>query len=315
MEYPWKSERRFNTYTAFLQEKFGARVQKLSINAGFTCPNRDGTVGTGGCIFCDNEAFSPSYTTKDKSVSQQITEGMEFHSKRYKTDKFFAYFQTYSNTYAPLEKLKTVYEEALAFENVVGLIINTRPDCVDDEKLDYLAELSKERYVMIEYGLESCHDKTLKVINRGHNFETAVEALEKTRERGIPVGAHIVFGLPGETYEDMYKMIDILNKLPIDNVKFHQLQVIKGTKLELLFQIYPKQISNFPTYESYLAFFIPALERLNPNIKIQRVAGEVKKNTIVYPHWGNLRYDQMLNLFEKELERQNTWQGRLYMGS
>lgn len=314
MEYPWKSERRFNSYTAFLHEKFGARVQKLSINAGFTCPNRDGTVGTGGCIFCDNEAFSPSYTTKDKSVSQQITEGMEFHSKRYKTDKFFAYFQTYSNTYAPIERLKVLYEEALSHKNIVGLVINTRPDCIDEEKLDYLAELSKERYVMIEYGLESCHDKTLKVINRGHNFGTAVETLEKTREKGIPVGAHIVFGLPGETYEDMYKMIDILNRLPIDNVKFHQLQVIKGTKLELLFQIYPKQISGFPTYESYLSFFIPALERLNPNIRIQRVAGEVRKDTIVYPHWGNLRYDQMLNLFEKELERQNTWQGRLYSG-
>ncbi|MDR0365166.1 MAG: TIGR01212 family radical SAM protein [Bacteroidales bacterium] len=315
MKYPWKTDRRFNSYTAFIQEKFGTRVQKLSLNAGFTCPNRDGTVGVGGCIFCNNDAFSPSYVGGNKAISRQIIEGIEFHAKRYKTDKFFAHFQTYSNTYAPIEKLKAAYEEALSFDNVLGLVISTRPDCVDDEKLDYLVELAKKHYIMIEYGVESCFDKTLKIINRGHNFESAKRAIEITHEKGIPVGVHIIFGLPGETYEDMYNMVDILNKLPIDNIKFHQLQIVKETKLELLFQIYPKQLAAFPTYDSYVSFLILALEHLNPNIKIQRVAGEVRANTIVYPHWGNLRYDQMLNILEKEMARRDTWQGKLYHDS
>lgn len=315
MEYPWKTERRFNSFTGYLQKKFGGRVQKLSLDAGFTCPNRDGTLGIGGCIFCDNKAFSPSYVSKGMSITEQLKAGAAFHAVRYKTDKFFAYFQTFSNTYAPLEKLKEVYEEALAFDNIVGLIINTRPDCIDEEKLDYLAELSQRTYVMVEYGIESCFDKTLKLVNRGHTYETAQTAVELTHAKGLPVGAHFIFGLPSERSEDMLNMVHIINKLPLDNVKFHQMQVVSGTKLELLYRLYPKQLSPFPTFDSYVSFIIPFIEQLRPDIKIQRIAGEINQNMIVFPKWGDMRYEQMLTAIEKELEKKKTWQGRLYKGT
>ena len=196
--YPWGNERRFNAYSNYFRSRYGARIQKVSIDAGFTCPNRDGTKGTGGCTYCNNDAFNPSYCLSEKSVTRQIEEGIDFHKRRYKeATSYLAYFQAYSNTYASLQKLKELYEEALSFPGVIGLVIGTRPDSIDQEKLTYIKSLSEKYYISIEYGIESCYDKTLKRINRGHTFADAVDALEKTSELGINTGAHFILGLPG----------------------------------------------------------------------------------------------------------------------
>ena len=213
--------KRYNSFVGYFKEKYGCRLQKIVVDAGFTCPNRDGRVGFGGCTYCNNDAFHPNYSTPDKPILQQLEEGIEFHQNRYrKAEEYIAYFQSYSNTYAPLEHLKELYAQALAHPKVKGIVIGTRPDCVDDEKLDWLAELSKEKIVIVEYGIESCYNKTLQRINRGHNFETAVKAVEATAARGIHQGAHFIFGLPGETREELMGMAPIINSLPINSVKF-----------------------------------------------------------------------------------------------
>ncbi len=250
--YPWGHERRFNAYSNYFRNLYGARVQKVSIDAGFTCPNRDGSISTGGCTYCNNSAFNPSYCQPSKSVTEQIGEGIKFHKWRYnEAISYLAYFQAYSNTYAPLVNLKKLYGEALSYPGVAGLIIGTRPDCIDDEKLEYLKELSMKYYVAIEYGIESCYNKTLKRINRGHSFEDAVKALEKTAAFGITAGAHFIFGLPGETREEIMNQAGIISNLPLKTVKFHQLQIIKGTAMELEFKNNPGDFELFK-WEEYL---------------------------------------------------------------
>ena len=272
--FPWGHERRFNSYANYFRNIYGARVQKVSLDAGFTCPNRDGTKGSGGCTYCNNDAFNPSYCQPAKSVSQQIKEGITFHRWRYsEAVSYLAYFQAYSNTYAPLKTLKILYEEALSYPGVIGLIIGTRPDCIDEEKLTYLGELSKRCYVAVEYGIESCYNKTLRRINRGHSFEDAVAAIELTASHGINTGAHLIFGLPGETREEMLGQADILSALPLKTIKFHQLQIIKGTMMEKEFQHNPGDFELF-RWEEYLSFFISFLERLNPSIVVERFSGE-----------------------------------------
>jgi radical SAM protein (TIGR01212 family) len=310
--YPWGHERRFNAYSNYFRGIYGARVQKVSIDAGFTCPNRDGSKGFGGCTYCNNDAFNPSYCQPVKSVTVQIGEGIKFHKWRYdEAVSYLAYFQAYSNTYASLKTLKKLYEEALGYPNVAGLIIGTRPDCVDDEKLGYIKELSANCYVAVEYGIESCYNKTLKRINRGHSFEDAVWALERTAALGINTGAHFIFGLPGETREEMLDQVDIISGLPLKTIKFHQLQIIKGTSMEIE---YKKQSGDFElfTWEEYLDFFVVFLERLNPALVVERFTGEAPPRFLTGEGWGNKRTDQIVNLIEKRLEELNTWQGRLY---
>jgi uncharacterized protein len=310
--FAWGHERRFNAYSNYFRSLYGARVQKVSIDAGFTCPNRDGSAGTGGCTYCNNDAFNPSYCMPEKSVTLQIEEGIKFHKWRYKEAvSYLAYFQAYSNTYAPLERLRQLYEEALVFPEVTGLIIGTRPDCIDDEKLRYLKELSSRCYLAVEYGVESCYNKTLRRINRGHTFEDAVNAIEKTAAYGINTGAHFIFGLPGETREEMLKQADIISGLPLKSVKFHQLQIIKGTKMEKEFMESPGDFELF-TWEEYLDFIICFLERLNPSIVVERFTGEAPLRFLSGPGWGKKRADQIVNLIEKRLEELDTWQGRLY---
>lgn len=310
--YPWGHERRFNAYSNYFRNIYGARVQKVSIDAGFTCPNRDGAKGFGGCTYCNNDAFNPSYCKSVKSVSEQIGEGIKFHKWRYnEAVSYLAYFQAYSNTYAPLEKLKILYEEALNYPGVVGLIIGTRPDCIDDEKLEYIKELSERYYIAIEYGIESCHNKTLLRINRGHSFEDAVFTLEKTAALGINAGAHFIFGLPGETRDEMLNQVDIISRLPVKTLKFHQLQIIKGTAMEIEFKNNPGDFELF-TWEEYLDFFISFLERLNPAIVVERFTGEAPQRFLTGEGWGKKRTDQIVNLIEKRLEELNTWQGRMY---
>jgi uncharacterized protein len=310
--FPWGHERRFNAYSNYFRNIYGARVQKVSIDAGFTCPNRDGSKGTGGCTYCNNNAFNPSYCEPEKSVTRQIEEGIEFHKWRYnEAVSYLAYFQAYSNTYASLETLKKLYSEALSQPGVIGLIIGTRPDCIDDQKLRYLKELSGKFYLAIEYGIESCYNKTLKRINRGHSFEDAVETLEKTAGYGITTGAHFIFGLPGETREEMLDQAEIISALPLTTVKFHQLQIIKGTTMESEYRDNPGDFNLF-SWEDYLDFFIQFLERLNPAIVVERFTGEAPPRFLRGEGWGKKRTDQIVNLIEKRLEELGTWQGKLY---
>jgi radical SAM protein (TIGR01212 family) len=311
MNYLWQHPRRFNAYSEYFKNTFGQRVQKLTINAGFTCPNRDGTVSFGGCTYCDNGAFNPSYCNPQKSIQQQIEEGISFHKNRYRrAEKYLAYFQAFSNTHAPLDRLKEVYNQALAQENIAGLVIGTRPDCIDGEKLDYFSQLSKKHYLIIEYGIESCSNQTLQLINRGHTFEQAVTALEMTAQAGIKTGAHFIFGLPTETVSDWLQWTDIISKLPLNNIKFHQLQFIKGTAMAELYQQQPQLFHRF-SLEEYIDFIVDFIERLNPNIVIERFAGEVPPRFLAQPAWGLIRNDQILQAIEKKLEERNTYQGAL----
>ncbi len=310
--YPWGDSRRFNSYAGYFKRTFGQRVQKLTIDAGFTCPNRDGRIGTGGCTYCDNNAFNPSYCQAVKPIKQQLEEGVEFHSKRYRrATSFLAYFQAYSNTYAPLPSLKKLYEEALSFDGVIGLVIGTRPDCINEPLLDYLAKLAERYYIIVEYGVESCYNRTLEHINRGHTFEKAVWAIEETHRRGIKTGAHFIFGLPNETLDDMMNEASIISTLPLDTVKFHQLQIIKNTVMEKEYAEHPEAFVKF-TIDSYIDFFIDFVERLSPNIVIERFAGEVPPRFLAVPGWGLVRNDQLLAMFEKRLAERNTWQGRMF---
>ena len=310
--YPWNHHRRFNSYAEYFKKEFGGRVQKLAIDAGFTCPNRDGTKGFGGCTYCDNDAFNPSYCHPEKQVSQQIKEGIEFHENRYRrASNYLAYFQPYSNTYAPLEKLKEIYSQALAFPQVIGLVIGTRPDCIDEQKLEYFRELAENHYVILEYGLESCYDRTLQRINRGHSFDDAVKALELTASFGIKSGIHLIFGLPGESREEMLAEAGIISGLPVHNVKFHQLQIIKGTRMALEYKKDPSEFSFF-SLDDYIEFIIDFTEQLNPSFVIERFAGEVPPRFLAGPGWGLIRNDQVLVKIEKRMQERDTWQGKRY---
>jgi radical SAM protein (TIGR01212 family) len=311
-KFPWGHGRRFNAYSNYFKSIYGGRLQKVSIDAGFTCPNRDGIAGTGGCTYCNNDAFNPSYCHSGISVSSQIETGIGFLKHRYKKPiGYLAYFQAFSNTYAPLSRLKTLYEEALAYPGISGLIIGTRPDCIDEEKLDYIKSLSEKHFVAVEYGIESCYDRTLARINRGHNFEQAVKAIEMTSSRKIKTGAHFILGLPGESYQDILNEVDIISALPIDTVKFHQLQIIKGTAMEREYLENPGDFILF-SFDDYVEFFIKFLERLNPAIVVERFTGEAPPGFLAHPVWGKKRTDQIVTIIEKRLEELNTWQGRLY---
>jgi hypothetical protein len=306
--------KRYNSYNEYFKRTFGQRVQKVSIDAGFTCPNRDGTVGSGGCTYCNNDAFNPSYCLPQKPVAQQIDEGIEFHRIRYRRAmKYLAYFQTYSNTYAPIERLKELYGQALTHPDVVGLVIGTRPDCIDDEKIDWLNKLSNEHYIIVEYGIESTNNETLEKINRGHSYEQAVEAITKTSDKGIKTGAHLIFGLPGETREEMLAMAETISALPLTTIKFHQLQIVKDTVMALQYLENPLQFQLF-TLEEYVDFIVKFIERLNPDFVIERFTGEVPPRFLVNAPWGQLRADQAAVMIEQELERQDTWQGKYYKG-
>ena len=312
MTYPWGHSRRFNAYSNYFKMKFGARVQKLTIDAGFTCPNRDGTISAGGCTYCNNNAFNPSYCHPSKTIKQQIQEGIEFHRNRYrKAEKFLAYFQAYSNTYASIEKLKEAYTHAVRHKDVIGLVIGTRPDCIDDEKLDLLAEFSRNYYVTMEYGLESCYNQTLERINRGHTMEQSIEALQKTAKRRIKTGIHLIFGLPGEDVRDMLDEAAIISKLPIHTVKFHQMQILKKTRMAKEYSKYPERFNLF-SLEDYLNFMVHFVERMNPDFYIERFSAEVPPQYLIAPDWGLIRNFQVLHKLERKLQDLDTWQGKLY---
>ena len=309
MNYPWGDSRRFNSYAAHFKRTFGHRMQKVTINAGFTCPNRDGRISTGGCSFCDNAAFTPSYCDVTKSITQQIDEGIEFHRRRYRTaQQYLAYFQSFSNTYAPLERLRECYDEALAHPDIAGIVVGTRPDCVDEQKLDYFAELAQRKYVTIEYGVESCYDETLRRINRGHDFATAQRAIEMTAERGIHCGAHFILGLPGESDEMLIGQVERINALPLTTIKFHQLQLFRGTPLAREWDEHPERF-RFWTIEEYLDLFVEILRRLRPDIVVERFAGEAPPRYHHTEGWGLVRNEQLLAMLDKRLEERGVHQG------
>ena len=328
-EYGFPDGKRYNSFVGYFKRKYGERLQKIVLDAGFTCPNRDGKVARGGCTYCDNAAFHPSYSTAGKSLHQQLDEGIEFHKVRYRTtEHYLAYFQSFSNTYAPLERLKSLYEEALRHPDVVGLVIGTRPDCVDEQKLDYLVELARgnvlkdwirslsdgqERtapIIIVEYGIESCYDQTLERINRGHDFETARRAVQMTADRGLDVGVHFILGLPGETRQMMLDSCKLINALPIRSVKFHQLQIVKGTRMEKEYAECPQDFERF-SLEEYLDFFVDMLERLRPDLFIERFVGEVPPRFVNETPWGLIRNVELLRLLEKRLQERDSWQGKL----
>jgi len=311
--FPWGHQRRFNSYSEHIRKIFGARVQKLSVDAGFSCPNRDGTIAAGGCSFCDNDAFNPSYCVPQKSIRQQLEEGIEFHKKRYRrSSKYLAYFQAYSNTHAPLRVLKNLYEEALATENVIGLVIGTRPDCVDAEKLAYIAALSRKHYLELEFGIESCNNKTLQAINRGHTFEQAVEMLHQCKAREIKTGAHFIIGLPGESRAEIMAQSSIIARLPISSIKFHQLQILKNTAMEKDFQQHPEKFELF-ALDEYIDFITSYIERLPPALVIERFTAEVPPRYRIAPDWGLLRTDKILQMIEAKLDEKDTWQGKHFV--
>lgn len=305
--------KRYNSYKHFLTQHFGGRMQKLTIDAGFSCPNRDGTVGRGGCTYCLNDAFNPSYCVSEKSVTQQLDEGISFHLNRYRrADGYLAYFQAFSNTHAPVSELRRIYAPALAHPAIKGIVIGTRPDCIDEEKLDFLSEINEKCFLSLEFGIESIYDESLRHINRGHTFEQAIAAIEMSAKRNFHIGAHFIFGLPNETPEMWLRDINIINELKINSIKFHQLQIIKGTLMAEEFTSHSERFHNFQNIEHYIDFIVQYTEKLNPNFIIERFAGEVPPRYLLVNHWGNIRYDVILQKIEKELEQRNSWQGKLF---
>lgn len=311
MEFP--DGKRYNTAVGYYKRVYGERLQKLVLDAGFSCPNRDGTVGFGGCTYCDNAAFHPGYSTPGKTLAQQIDEGIEFHRVRYRnTTHYLAYFQAYSNTYAPIARLRQLYSEALAHPSVVGLVIGTRPDCVDDEKLGYLAELQEQGHVIqLELGIESCYDSVLEHINRGHDFDCARNAVEAAASRGLRTCAHFILGLPGETRGMMLDSCGAISSLPLHCVKFHQLQIVKGTTMEREYAEHPERFEQF-SLDEYLDFMTDMLERLRPDLYIERVAGEVPPRFVGESRWGMVRNFQILHMLDERMEKRDARQGRLY---
>ena len=299
----------YNDYGTWIRRQFEFRVQKISIDAGFTCPNRDGRISTGGCIYCDNRTFNPSYCQRRLSVSNQLAEGKQFFARKYPDMKYLAYFQAFTNTYAPIAQLKALYEEALQVEDIVGIVIGTRPDCVSDELLDYLAELNERTFVLVEYGIESTNNDTLLRINRGHSFEQSVSALERTHQRGLLTGAHIILGLPGEDAAESLRQAPILSQQPIDILKIHQMQIIRGTRLAEEFEREPFHIY---TVDEYIELIAQYIQRLRPDMVLERFVSQSPKELLIAPHWGLKNYE-FTNKLVNYLKAKDIHQGQLFL--
>lgn len=297
----------YNDFSHWIRRQFPFRVQKISVDAGFSCPNRDGRLGTGGCIYCNNETFSPAYCNRRKSVTEQLEDGKMFFARKYPDMKYLAYFQAFTNTYASFDKLKALYEEALGVENVVGIVIGTRPDCVSTDLLDYLQELSSRTFVLVEYGIETTNDETLMFINRGHDFECSRKAVEETKKRGILTGGHVILGLPGEDEQESFRQAGIISSLPLDILKVHQLQVIRGTRLARLYEEKPFHLYSVDEYIHLVAGYI---QRLRPTMVLERFVSQSPKNLLLAPKWGLKNYE-FTNLLNNYLLRNNITQGEL----
>lgn len=300
--------KRYREFGDFLRERFPFKAQKIAINAGFTCPNRDGSKGRGGCTYCNNQTFNPGYCQTDKSVADQLAEGVRFFSRKYPEMRYLAYFQAYTSTYGEQERLERLYEEALSYPGVVGLVIGTRPDCMPDRLLDYLARLSEQVLVLVEYGVESTLDRTLRRINRGHDFAEAEKAIRRTAARGIAVGAHLILGLPGESRDEILGHADRLSDLPLTTLKLHQLQLIRHTRMALEFERQPEDFHLF-TVDEYIDLAIDFIERLDPAIALERFVSQSPKELLIAPDWGLKNYEFTARVNRRLAER-DSWQGK-----
>jgi radical SAM protein (TIGR01212 family) len=280
----------YKDFSTFLQGHFTGKVQKISIHAGFTCPNRDGRKGFGGCTYCNNQTFSPEYCRTEKSIGKQLEEGVRFFSHKYPDMQYLAYFQAYTNTYGELSVLKRKYEEALSHPQVVGLIIGTRPDCVSDELLDYFEELSANTFLLIEYGVESTSEDTLQFINRGHTYAEATDIIRKTARRGIMTGAHLILGLPKESKEMILSHADKISELPLTTIKLHQLQLIRHTQMAKQFEEHPEWFHLFEV-EEYIDLLVDFVRRLNPDFVIERFVSQSPKELLIAPDWRLKNYE------------------------
>lgn len=298
----------YNDFGTWIRKRYPFRLQKLSVDAGFTCPNRDGRIGTGGCIYCDNRTFNPAYCSKEKRITQQLEDGKAFFSRKYPTMKYLAYFQAYTNTYAPTEQLMRMYREALAVKDVVGLVIGTRPDCVNTEILDALAVLQEETdFLLIEYGIESANDETLRRIHRGHDFECVRRAVEETAKRGILTGGHIILGLPGEDAAESIRQAPVISSLPLDILKIHQMQIIRGTQLA---QLYQKQPFYVYDVEKYLELITAYIQWLRPDLVLERFVSQSPPDLLIAPKWGLKNYE-FTHRLENHLRKTGAYQGKM----
>jgi len=300
----------YRDFAEFLSAQFPFKVQKISINAGFTCPNRDGSKGRGGCTYCNNQSFSPGYGKPVKTITEQMADGIRFFSHKYPEMKYLAYFQSYTNTYDRLASLTEKYEEALSYPGVVGLIVGTRPDCMPDELLDYFEALSQKTFVLLEYGVESTLNRTLERVNRQHSYEASAEMIRKTAERNIPVGAHMILGLPGETEEDILHHADRLSELPLTTLKLHQLQIIRYTAMAREYKLMPESFQLYGLDE-YIDLCVRFAERLHPAIYIERFTSQSPKRLLIAPDWGLKNYEVTEKII-KRFQVRDTCQGRLY---
>ncbi|MBQ8735364.1 MAG: TIGR01212 family radical SAM protein [Bacteroidaceae bacterium] len=300
----------YNDYGKYLSRIFDFKVQKISVDGGFSCPNRDGTKGTGGCTYCNNRTFNPAYCHRNRSVTEQMHEGIGFFSRKYPSMRYLAYFQAYTNTYDSIDVLRSRYEEALAVDGCVGLVIGTRPDCMPDEVLDYLQSLARRVYVMVEYGVESTNDDTLVRINRGHGYAVAVDAVQRTAARGLPVGVHMILGLPGEERDSFIAQARELSSLPVTTIKLHQLQLIRGTRMAEEYAICPEDFHLFEL-EEYVNVVVDYLENLRPDIVVERFASQSPKELLIAPDWGLKNYE-LVETVKARMRVRDTWQGRCY---
>lgn len=304
------ADKPYKDFGDFLNNTFPYKVQKISINAGFTCPNRDGSKAVGGCTYCNNQSFSPGYGGMQKSVTEQLRDGVAFFSRKYPEMKYLAYFQSYTNTYDDIDQLIALYEEALSYPGVVGLIIGTRPDCMPDDLLEYFSKLKERTFLMIEYGLESTLNSTLEFINRGHTYDESEDAVRKTASKGIYTGAHIILGLPHETREQMLAHADILSALPLTTIKIHQLQLIRGTVMARQYRQHPEWFDLFEV-DDYVDLCVDFAERLNPDIIIERFVSQSPKSLLIAPDWGLKNFEFTAKVMKRFAQR-NTWQGKYY---
>ena len=305
--------RRYNEYGLWLKEQLGVKVQKISLNAGFTCPNRDGRVGTGGCTYCNNQTFNPDYCVTTKSITRQLEEGKHFFSRKYPDMKYLAYFQAYTNTYDSLQNLKAKYEEALSVPDVIGLVIGTRPDCMPNDLLDYLSDLNHRTFLLVEYGIESIYDATLSRINRGHTHAQTADAVTRTAACGIRTGAHLILGLPGESREAILAEAGILSALPLTTLKLHQLQLIKGTRMAQEFAEQPSDFHLF-TPDEYIDLVIDFIERLRPDLILERFVSQSPSSLLALPGWG-LKNHEFVDRLRARMQTRNAHQGRLCLSS
>ncbi len=307
-KFPWGSDKRYNDYSAYFRERFEGRVQKISLDAGFTCPNRDGSKGAGGCTYCNNNSFNPDYCRIEQNIAAQVVKGIAFFSAKYPSMRYLAYFQAYSNTYAPVDILRQSYEEALRHPEVIGLVIATRPDCLSDEVLNLLTEFSERCYVSIELGVESFREETLRRISRGHTAQESIEAIHRIAARKFDNCVHLILGLPGEDHVDFIAHAKAISALPVQSVKLHQLQIHKGTQMAREYRDNPSAYNLFEL-DQYAELVVRFLENLTPSVSIQRFVSSAPAGMVIGPNWG-LKNFEFIAKVDKLMIAKDSWQGK-----